>query len=396
MSTNLLNKSEIKNMNFDLNEEQTLLKETVRDFINKEVVPFATSWDESEEVPLNTIKKLSELGILGMPVPQKYNGSELDMLSIAIVMEELARGDGSLALTIAAHNGLASSHISNFASEEQKKKYLPDLASGKKLGAWALTEPGSGSDAASLKTKAIKDGDSWIINGTKMFITNGTLAETIVVLASTDAEKKQKGITAFIVEKSDKGFLAGKKLLKMGMRSSDTAELIFENLKIPDSRRIGELNQGFINTLMILDKGRISIGALAVGLAQAAYEASLKYINEREIFDGYLKDLDVIKFMIADMALEIELARLAIYKAASLCVQNRPFKIEASMAKLYASEMAMRVCNKAIQIHGGYGYIREFPVERFLRDAKLCEIGEGASEVQRLVISREILKGYVS
>ena len=381
-------------MNFSLNEEQLLLQQTIRDFVEKEVVPHTKDWDEKEEVPLNTIKKLASLGIMGIAVDPKYGGAGLDLVSIAVVIEELARGDGSLALTIAAHNGLGSGHISRFGSEEQKQKYLPDLASGKKLAGWALTEPGSGSDAAGMKTTAKKDGTDWVLNGSKMFITNGSVGETFVVLAVTAPEKKQKGITAFIVEKNDHGFQAGKKLEKMGMRSSDTSEIILENVKIPDSRRLGELNQGFINTLMILDKGRVGIGALAVGIAQAALDESLKYVHQRETFGKLLKDHEVIRFMLSDMAVDIDAGRLLVYRAAALAAEGKPFTLEASMGKLFASEMSMRVCNKAIQIHGGYGYIREFPVERYLRDAKLCEIGEGTSEVQRLVIARELLRMY--
>ena len=379
---------------FALTEDQLLLKQTIHDFVEKEVKPNATLWDEKEEVPLSTIKKLGELGILGMPIDPKYGGAGLDMFSIAIVIEELARGDGSLALTIAAHNGLACGHINNFGSEEQKQKYLLELTSGKKLGGWGLTEPGSGSDAAGMKTKAIKKGNEWILNGTKMFITNGSIGEIFVILASTEQEKKQKGITAFIVEKGDPGFRAGKKLLKMGMKSSDTSELILEDVKISDSRRVGELNQGFINTLMILDKGRIGIGALAVGIAQASLEESLKYINQRETFGKLLKDHEAIRFMLSDMVVDIEAARLLVYRAAMLCSEGKKCTLEASIAKLFSSEMSMRVCNKGIQIHGGYGYIREFPVERYLRDAKLCDIGEGTSEVQRMVIARELFKKY--
>lgn len=387
-------------MNFSLNEDQVLLQETIRDFVEKEVIPHAKEWDEKEEVPLNTLKKLGSMGIMGMTIDQKYGGAGLDTVSIAVIIEELARGDGSLALTVAAHNGLGSGHISRFGTEEQKQKYLPDLASGKKIAGWALTEPGSGSDAAGMKTVAKKNGNDWVLNGTKMFITNGSIGETFVVLAVTEPVRaihelpQQKKITAFILEKGDKGFRAGKKLQKMGMRSSDTSELILEDVKIPDSRRLGELNQGFINTLMILDKGRVSVGALAVGLAQAALDESLKYAHQRETFGKQLKDHEVIRFMLADMALEIDTARLLVYRAAALATEGKPFTLEASMAKLFASEMSGRVCNKAIQIHGGYGYIREFPLERYLRDAKLCEIGEGTSEVQRLVIARELLKQY--
>ena len=379
-------------MNFSLNEDQLMLQQTIRDFVAKEVIPHARDWDEKEEVPIPTIKKLATLGIMGMAIDPKYGGAGLDPVSIAVVIEELAKGDGSLALTVAAHSGLGCGHIARFGTEEQKQKYLPDLASGKKLAGWALTEPGSGSDAAGMKTTAKKDGSSWILNGTKMFISNGSVGETFVVLTVTDPAKKQKGITAFILEKGDKGFKAGKKLQKMGMKGSDTSELILEDVKIPDSRKLGELNQGFVNTLMMLDKGRISIGVLSVGLAQAAFDESMKYVHQRETFGKLLKDHEVIRFMLSDMALDIDAGRLLVYRAASLAAEGKPFTIEASMAKLFASEMAMRVCNKAIQIHGGYGYTREFPVERFLRDAKLCEIGEGTSEVQRLVIARELLK----
>ncbi len=378
-------------MNFSLNKDQILLQETIKSFVEKEVKPKAKQWDENENVPLDIIKKLGEMGIMGMSVSHEYGGSELDMVSTALVIEELAKGDGSLALTVAAHSGLACGHIFRFGSEEQKKKYLPDIASGKKLGGWALTEPGSGSDASAMKTRAIKNGNDWILNGTKMFITNATVGETFTVLASTAPEKKQKGITAFILEKGDKGFRAGKKLEKMGMRSSDTGELILEDVKISDSRRLGNINEGFINTLMMLDKGRIGIGALSLGLAEGALEESLKYVNQRETFGKLLREHEAIDFMLADMKVEIEAARLFVMKAASLADAGSPYILEASMAKLYASEMAMRVCSKAIQIHGGYGYTREFPVERMLRDAKLCEIGEGTSEIQRLIISKQIL-----
>ena len=394
MSLTAAVQKEENRMNFSLNEEQLLLQQTIRDFVEKEVKPKAKEWDEKEEVPLGTIKKLAEMGIMGMAIDHKYGGSGLDPLSIAFAIEELARGDGSLALTVAAHNGLACGHIARFGTEEQKQKYLPDLATGKKLGGWALTEPGSGSDAAGMKTRAKKDGNDWVISGTKMFISNASIGETFVVLAVTEPEKKQKGITAFILEKTDKGLKAGKKLEKMGMRSSDTSELIIEDVKVPDSKRLGEINQGFINTLMMLDKGRISIGALAIGLAQASLDESLKYVHQRETFGKLLKDHEVIRFMLADMKVDIDAGRLLVYRAATLACEGKPFTIEASIAKLFASEMAMRVCNKGIQVHGGYGYIREFPVERYLRDAKLCEIGEGTSEVQRLVIARELLKNY--
>jgi alkylation response protein AidB-like acyl-CoA dehydrogenase len=316
----------------------------------------------------------------------------MDALAVAVAVEEISRYDGSLGLTVASHNGLGTSHIRVFGNAEQKKKYLPKLASGEWLGAWGLTEPGSGSDSAGMKTTAVKKGDKWILNGSKMFITQGTVGGVWVVLAVTDASKKQRGITAFILEKGMKGFSQRPIHGKLGMRSSDTAELVFEDVEVPDSQRLGEVGSGFIDTMKVLDRGRITIGALAAGLARGAVEESKTYALDRQAFGQPIANFQAISFMLADMATETDAARLLVFRAASLCDAGKPYSREAAMAKLFASEAAMRACSKAIQIHGGYGYTHEFPVERYLRDAKLCEIGEGTSEIQRMVISRDLLK----
>lgn len=380
-------------MNFNLPEDLLALQKTVRDFCETEVKPFAREWDETEEFPHETVRKVAELGLLGMGVPEEYGGVGLSALGIATVIEEIARYDGSLALTVASHNGLCTNHIKEFASEELKQRWLPKLATGEALGAWALSEPGSGSDAAALATTAVRRGDSWILNGAKMWITQGTVGGVYVVLASTDREKRQKGITAFIVEPGTPGFKTVPIKQKMGMRSSDTAELVFEDCEVPDSNRIGAIDQGFIDTCKILDRGRITIGALAVGLGRGAIEEGRGYALERHAFGRPIADFQAIRFMLADMQTELDAARLLVQRAASFADRGLPFTKEASMAKLFASEAATRACNQAIQIHGGYGYTKEFPVERYLRDAKLCEIGEGTSEIQRVVIGREILRG---
>ncbi|WP_373048312.1 acyl-CoA dehydrogenase family protein [Vulgatibacter sp.] len=379
-------------MDFNLPEELLALRKTVRDFCEAEVKPNAREWDETETFPTAAVQKLGELGLLGMAIPEEYGGVGLSALAIATVVEEIARYDGSLALTVASHNGLCTNHIKNFASEELRQKWLPKLATGEVMGAWGLTEPGSGSDAAGLITTAVRKGDKWILNGAKMWITQGTVGGVYVILASTTKEKKQKGITAFIVEPGMPGFKQVPIKHKMGMRSSDTAELIFEDVEVPDSNRVGEVDSGFIDTLKILDRGRITIGALSVGLLRGALEEAKAYAQDRKAFGQPIADFQAIRFMLADMQTELDASRLLVQRAAVLCDAGKPFTKEASMGKLFASEAAFRACNKAIQIHGGYGYTREFPVERYLRDAKLCEIGEGTSEIQRLVIGREILK----
>ena len=379
-------------MDFELPEELVQLQRTVRDFCQREVKPHARHWDEVEEFPSETVRALGELGVLGMTVPEEYGGAAVGALGVTVVVEEVARFDGSLALTVASHNGLGTGHLLHFGSEELKRRYLPALAAGTKLAAWGLTEPGSGSDAAGLRTTAVRHGDRWILRGSKMFITQGTVGDVFIILALTDAERKQKGITAFLLEKGTPGFTQRAIHGKLGMRSSDTAELLLEDVEVPDAQRVGEVGRGFTDTLQILDRGRISIGALAVGLARGALEEARAYAQERKAFGQPIASFQAIGFMLADMATELDAARLLVRRAAALCDRGERFGREASMAKLFASEAAMRATSKAIQIHGGYGFIREFPVERYYRDAKLCEIGEGTSEVQRMVIAREVLR----
>jgi alkylation response protein AidB-like acyl-CoA dehydrogenase len=380
-------------MDFELPEHARDLRRTVREFCEREVRAQARDWDRSGQFPRETVRKLGQLGMLGLSLPEEYGGAALDMISIATVVEEIARWDGSLALTVASHNGLCSGHIKGFGNAEQRQKYLPRLASGESLGAWGLTEPGSGSDAAGLRTTAVKKGDRWILNGSKTFITQGSVGEIFVVLASSDAQKRQKGITAFVLERGLPGFTQKPIHGKLGMRSSDTAELIFEDVEIPDSARLGEVDHGFLDTLQILDRGRVSIAALALGLGRGAIEEATRYAKDRQAFGQAIASFQAIQWMLADMATEQAAGRALTYRAAELCDQGRRFSREASMAKLFAAQAAMKACVNAVQIHGGYGYTDEFPVERYLRDAKLAEIGEGTNEVQRLVIAREILKG---
>ncbi len=380
-------------MDLELPDSHRALQASLRDFCERRVKPFARDWDRDEAFPTEVVRELGNLGLLGILVDEKYGGAGMDALAVAVAVEEVARYDGSLALTVASHNGLGSSHLRLFGNEAQRQKYLPKLASGEVLGAWALTEPGSGSDAAAMKTRAVRQGDNWILNGSKMFITQGTVGGVFVVLAVTDPAKKQKGVTAFILEKGLPGFSQRAIHGKLGMRSSDTAELVLENVELPDSQRLGELNSGFIDTLKILDRGRITIGALAVGLARGALEESLTYAKVRVAFGQPIAEFQALRWMLADMETELQASRLLVHRAARLADAGKRFTREASIAKLFASEAATRACGKAVQIHGGYGYTREFPVERYLRDAKLCEIGEGTSEVQRGVIAREILRG---
>ncbi len=379
-------------MDFEPSEEHLQLQRTVRDFCESEVRPHARRWDETGEFPLETVRKLGELGLMGMSVPEAYGGAGLDAVGTAMVIEEVARYDGSLALTVASHNGLGTGHLLRFGSEELKRRYLPDLAAGRKLAAWGLTEPGSGSDAAGLRTRAVRRGGGWVLNGSKMFITQGTVGDVFIVLALTTPERRAKGITAFLLEKGAPGFTQSAIHGKLGMRSSDTAELHMEDVEVPDAQRVGEVDCGFTDTLQILDRGRVGIGALAVGLARGALEEARAYAKERTAFGQPIASFQAIAFMLADMAMEVEAARLLVRRAALLADAGERFTSEASMAKLFASEVAMRATAKAIQIHGGYGYTREFPVERYYRDAKLCEIGEGTSEIQRMVIARDLLR----
>jgi alkylation response protein AidB-like acyl-CoA dehydrogenase len=379
-------------MHFEHSEEHALLQKMVRDFARAEVAPKARAWDEEERFPKEMVPRLAELGLLGIRIPEEYGGSGMDTTSYAICVEEIAKVDGSLSLTVASHNGLGTGHILSFGSEALKRKYLPKAATGEWLAAWALTEPESGSDSASMRTVATRDGNDWIIRGTKMFITQGSVGGFCVVLARTNPNvSKQKGITAFVVEHGTKGFTASKHLEKLGCRSSDTCELTFEDVRVSDAQRVGEVDSGFIDTMKILDRGRISIAAMALGLGYGSLEAAITYAKDRKQFGKPLADFQAIQWMLADSKVELDAARLLTYRAAALADAGKPYSLEASMAKLYASEAATRACNRALQVHGGYGYTREFPVERHLRDAKLCEIGEGTSEVQRMVIAKHLL-----
>jgi len=384
-------------MDFSLSEHHELLRKTVRDFARTEVLPHAKKWDEEERFPKEIVPKLAALGLLGIRIPEEYGGSGMDVTSYAICVEEIARVDGSLALTVASHNGLGTGHILSFGSEAIKRKYLPKAATGEWLAAWALTEPGSGSDSAGLRTTARRDPASpgkWIINGTKMFITQGSVGGFCVVLARTNPDvAKQKGITAFVVEHGTKGFTASKHLEKLGCRSSDTVELTFDEVVVGDEQRVGEIDHGFLDTMQILDRGRISIAAMALGLGYGALEMAVTYAKDRKQFNKPIAEFQAVQWMLADSKTELDAAQLLTYRAAWLADQGRPFTKEASMAKLFASEAATRACNKSLQIHGGYGYTREFAVERHLRDAKICEIGEGTSEVQRMVIAKQLLVG---
>jgi alkylation response protein AidB-like acyl-CoA dehydrogenase len=379
-------------MDFELNESQRKLVEMVRDFCVREVKPHAMQWDREERFPREVVAQLGELGLLGMTVPEELGGAELDAVSIAAVVEEVARWDGSLALTVASHNGLGTSHILRFGSEELRKRYIPEIASGRKLAAWGLTEPGSGSDAAGMRSTAVRKGNGWVLNGAKMFITQGSVGEVFVVLALSEPDRRQKGVTAFLLEKGLKGFSQRPLHGKLGMRSSDTAELIMEDVFVEDWRRIGEVNAGFVDTLKILDKGRITIGALSVGLGRGALEESVEYARERKAFGKPIAEFQALRWMMADMSMELDAARLLVWRAAQLADEGKPYTMEAAMAKLFASEAACRAAASGVQIHGGYGFTKEFTVERIYRDVKLCTIGEGTSEVQRLVIARDLLR----
>ncbi|HEY7724873.1 MAG TPA: acyl-CoA dehydrogenase family protein [Anaeromyxobacteraceae bacterium] len=379
-------------MDFELPPHVAEIQRTVRDFCVAEVRPHAAEWDAAERFPAEVVRKLGDLGILGMTVPEEHGGTALGALGVAAVVEEVARWDGSLALTVASHNGLGTSHIVRFGSEEQRRRWAADLASGRKLAAWGLTEPSSGSDAAGMRTRAERRGDRWVLNGTKLFITQGTVGDVFVVLAVTDPGRRQKGVTAFALEKGTKGFTQRPIHGKLGMRSSDTGELFLEDVELPDENRVGEVGMGFVNTLQILDKGRVTIGALALGLARGALEEARAYAVERRAFGVPIAQHQAIAFMLADMGTEQAAARLLVQRAAWLADQGRPHGREAAMGKLFASEAAMRATTRAIQIHGGNGYTSDYPVERMFRDAKLCEIGEGTSEVQRMVIARDLLR----
>ncbi len=376
----------------ELNENQLIIRDTIRDFAEKNIRPIVMEYDESQKFPTEILKQLGNLGFLGIVIPEKYGGAGLGYQEFAIIIEELAKVDPSIALSVAAHNGLCTNHIYRFGNEEQREKYLPDLASGKKIGAWGLTEPSSGSDAAGLKSTAEKKGDYYILNGSKNFITHGTVGETAVVMAITDKAKRKKGISAFILEKGMEGFIAGKKENKLGMRACDTTQLAFDNCKVPAKNLIGKEGEGFIQAMQILEGGRISIASLSVGLAQGALDSALKYSKERKQFGKELSEFQAIQFKLSDMLTGIEAARLLTYRAANMKDKGLPNKKEAAMAKLYASEIAEKAASEAVQILGGYGFIKDYPVEKFYRDVKLLTIGEGTSEIQRIVIARELLE----
>jgi alkylation response protein AidB-like acyl-CoA dehydrogenase len=378
-------------LDFSLSEEQELLKKTVREFAEVELAPHSREWDEKQDFPREVFTKLGELGLMGVAWPPEYGGAGMSTLDWAVVMEELSRVDAGVALSLAAHHSLCSGHIYLAGTEAQKKKYLTPLAKGEAVGCWGLTEWSAGSDAGGTKTTAVRDGAQWVLNGSKTFITNGRIADTAVVMAVTDKTKGKKGISAFIVERGAKGFRAGKKEDKLGVRSSDTSELVFEDCRIPAENLLGAEGRGFVDTLRILDRGRIGIAAFSVGIARAALEASMKYARERKQFGHMIADFQAIQFKIAEMATNVDAARLLVHRAATLRDEGKEHTAESSMAKLFAGESAVEVAMEAIQIHGGYGYVKDYPVERYLRDSKLGTIGEGTSEIQKLVIARERL-----
>ena len=379
-------------MDFQLNDEQQQLRRSVREFAESEILPNVMKWDEAGEFPLATVKELGKLGLMGVVFPAEYGGAGMGYVEYVTAIEELSRVDGSVGIIVAAHTSLCSNHIWLAGTEEQKRKYIPKLATGEFIGAWGLTEPGSGSDAGSARMSAVRKRDCWVLNGTKTFCTNGHYADVLVVIAVTDRAAHTHGLSAFIVEKGTRGFRAGKKENKLGLRASDTAELIFEDCCIPSGNLLGKEGDGFIDAMRVLDGGRISIAALALGMAQGAYEAALNYSKQRKQFGRAISEFQAIQWKLADMATEIDAARLLTLRAASMKDSGMKTTLESSMAKLYASEVAVRCANEGVQIHGGYGFIKDYPAEKYYRDVKLCTIGEGTSEVQRMVIARQILR----
>ncbi len=378
-------------MDLELSEEQKLLRKTVREFAEREIGPHSREWDEAQAFPRDVFTKLAALGLMGVCWPDELGGAGLGTLDWALVMEELARVDAGVALSLTAHHSLASAHIFLAGSEEQKRRFLVPLARGEKIGCWGLTEPGSGSDAGGMRTIAVRDGEGWILRGSKSFITNGGVADTAVVLAVTDREKGSRGISAFVLERDTPGFRSGKKEDKLGCRASDTSELVLEDCAVSGDHLLGVEGMGFIDTLRILDRGRIGIAAFSVGIAQASLEASIRYAGEREQFGHPLANFQAIQFKVAEMATQVDAARLLTWRAAARADAGHRVTTEASMAKLFAGEAAVQIALEAVQIHGGYGYLKDYPVERYLRDAKLGTIGEGTSEVQRMVIARQLL-----
>jgi len=378
-------------VDFRPTEEQQLLRRSVREFAETEMRPHVREWDESQHFPAELMPKLASLGLLGIQFPEQYGGAGMSAIDYCICIEELARVDPAVALSVAAHNGLCSAHIFLFGNEQQKQKYLPPLTRGQKIGAWGLTESSSGSDAAGMRTTATRAGDCWVLNGSKTFTTHGRVGDTMVVMAVTDRAAGTKGISAFIVEKGTPGLSPGKKEDKLGMRASDTSEMLFENCRVPADQLLGAEGQGFVNTMQVLDAGRIGIAALSVGLAQGAYEAALAYAKVRKSFGKTISTFQAIQWKLADAATHIEAGRLLTYRAAYLKDRGGRTSLESSMAKLYASETAVRVAEDCVQIHGGYGFVKDYPAEKYFRDVKLTTIGEGTSEIQRLVIARQLL-----
>jgi hypothetical protein len=389
MGESVLNEQSI---DFGLTDEMKMLRQSVREFAAAQILPHVMKLDEVQEFPMSIVRQMAELGYLGVTIPAELGGAGLQTMHFVIVMEEISRVDPSVGLTLAAHSGLCLQHISLFGSDAQKKRYVPELATGAKIGSWCLTEPGSGSDASGMKTAAVRDGDSYIISGSKTFITNGSHASTYVVMAKTDLTKGNKGISAFIVERGMKGVGVGKKENKLGMRASDTVMMVFDDVRVPKENLIGMEGDGFKQALVVLDNGRIGVAALSVGLAQGALDAAVKYSKERQAFGKSISEFQGIQFKLADMATEIQAARLLTYRAAMARQKGEPINLIAAEAKLYASEVAQRVATEAVQIHGGYGFIKDFPVEKFYRDVKILTIGEGTSEVQKIVIARNLLQ----
>lgn len=379
-------------MNFDYSETQKVIAESARDFAQKYIKPHVMEWDEGQTFPVEVFKKAGEMGFMGVLVPEAYGGSGLGYHEYVSIIEEISKVDPSIGLSVAAHNSLCTNHILSFGNEAQKQKWLPKLATGRWIGAWGLTEHNTGSDAAGMKTTAVRDGDDWVINGAKNFITHGISGDIAVIIARTEKKGDKREMTAFAIEKGTPGFSSGKKENKLGMRASETAELIFDNCRIPDANRLGETGNGFVQCMEILDGGRISIGALSLGIAKGAYEAALKYSKERVQFGKPISAFQGVSFKLADMATEIEASELLIHKAAFEKNADRKMTRLSAMCKMYASEACVKIANHALQIHGGYGYSKEFPVEKFYRDAKLCTIGEGTTEIQKVIISRHILK----
>src|SRR5687767_12250812 len=379
-------------MNFETSELTTQVAVTAKDFANQHIRPYVMQWDETQEFPIQTFKEMGTLGLMGVLVPEEYGGAGLGYFEYVTVIQEISKVCGSIGLSLAAHNSLCTGHILSFANEEQKQRYLPKLATAEWIGAWGLTEPNTGSDAGNMKCVAVRDGDHWVINGTKNWITHGRSGDVAVVIARTGEPRTKDNATAFIVEKGTPGFSGGKKENKLGMRASETAEMIFDNCRIPDANRLGEVGDGFKQSLKVLDGGRISIASLALGIAKGAYEAALKYSQERQQFDQPISNFQGVAFKLADMATEIEAADLLTLQACDLKDRGESVTKASAMAKYYASEVAVKVSTDAVQVFGGYGYTKDFPVEKYYRDSKLCTIGEGTSEIQKIVISREVLK----